>query len=253
MPSTHHPLSPSGWERWSTCPGSVDMERGLAGESSEAATEGTIAHEVFELSMLVSEQPSRCWQSVRRAVPEMGDLLDPIYSAAQSLIQPGDRVFIEKCLTLRDRDGKALLFGTCDLCIVRDLERLIHVLDLKYGKHDVSPESGQLRIYALAARDTLVDWTPRKYHTTVLQPRGSGLPVRSAEYSQRQMYQFRQQVEKAVAATSEINPEIVPGHHCFFCKAHEECEVRRQYAIDLDFADLDVGVGDLQQRVITVG
>ena len=45
---SHAILSPSGWDRWSVCPGSVAACAGLPDETSSYADEGTAAHWVLE-------------------------------------------------------------------------------------------------------------------------------------------------------------------------------------------------------------
>jgi hypothetical protein len=46
--SGHAVLSPSSAERWMTCPGSVVLTEGLEDKGSDAAEEGTAAHELAE-------------------------------------------------------------------------------------------------------------------------------------------------------------------------------------------------------------
>src|SRR5687768_15513757 len=43
----HAELGPSGWDRWSNCPGSVALSRGRP-SSSKYAAEGSVAHEVAD-------------------------------------------------------------------------------------------------------------------------------------------------------------------------------------------------------------
>ena len=48
LESAHAELSASSSHRWISCPASVSASRGLADKSSEAALEGTVAHELAE-------------------------------------------------------------------------------------------------------------------------------------------------------------------------------------------------------------
>lgn len=237
--SDHHPLSPSAWSRWSTCPGSRDAEKGLPETRSEAAEEGSTAHEVLELSFLVSEYPSRCWRSIPGAVEEMGTALDLVYAGVALALELGrPQAYIEQRLTLRGPGGEALLYGTGDLVLVYPHTRTLAVIDLKYGTKHVRADSGQLKIYALAAADTLIDWEPTRISTTILQPRDGGRPVRTAHHTPEAMQAFRGEVYAAIAATEELDPPRVPGAHCYFCRAHETCEERRRQSIEADFAGL---------------
>src|SRR2546426_998904 len=47
----HAILSPSGADRWMTCPGSVKLSKDIPGEDSEYAIEGTDHHEVAAVAI----------------------------------------------------------------------------------------------------------------------------------------------------------------------------------------------------------
>ncbi|NRW27735.1 hypothetical protein DFH72_001420 [Clostridium beijerinckii] len=47
----HAILSASSSHRWLKCPPSVELEKGFENKTSEAAEEGTLAHELGELSL----------------------------------------------------------------------------------------------------------------------------------------------------------------------------------------------------------
>ncbi len=51
MMATHSNPGPSGFSRWSRCPGSVRMEANLPRTSSEYAARGTMCHEIAELCL----------------------------------------------------------------------------------------------------------------------------------------------------------------------------------------------------------
>jgi hypothetical protein len=193
---------------------------------------------VLNLSLLLSEYSSSCWRSIPGANEEMGRVLDPICAAVALVIELGKpKVCIDERLTLKLR-GKPLLFGKGDNTLVYPDAKMISVLDLKYGKKHVKSDSGQLKIYALAAADTLIDWQPERYSTTILQPRDGGRAIRTATHSAEEMAKFRDEVYRAIEATENLNPVIVPGSHCSFCKACSLCDARKAQSIENDFADL---------------
>ena len=52
MPEVHAKLSASGSHRWLNCTPSVSMEKDFPNNSSVYAAEGTLAHELGEISLL---------------------------------------------------------------------------------------------------------------------------------------------------------------------------------------------------------
>jgi hypothetical protein len=67
----HAKLSPSGAERWMTCPGSIVLSEGMPNPDSTFAAEGTKAHELAEC-WLKGVNPTDKWF----LTPEAGQMRD---------------------------------------------------------------------------------------------------------------------------------------------------------------------------------
>ena len=160
---SHALLSASGSHRSLNCTPSAKMEEGFADTTSEAAKEGTLAHELAELKLIkyfkADTVPKRQITSKINALkkselyqPEMDGHTDKYVDYIKSVSLKYDNsptVIIEARLDLTNyiKDG----FGTADCILIGG--GTLQVVDLKYGKGvPVSAErNSQLMIYALGA------------------------------------------------------------------------------------------------------
>ena len=181
---SHAVLSASSSHRWMTCPGSVYLEQQFPDTTSEAAREGTLAHELAELKLrnyfFTKEYGKRKLNADIKKLKEnplwndemMGytdDYVDYIKQLALSFDStPGiiieDRVDFSRWVP----EG----FGTAD-CILISGDTLC-VIDLKYGKGvKVDAERNpQLQLYALGAYAAYGMLYPIKHiRMAIVQPR----------------------------------------------------------------------------------
>ena len=137
----HHAFSPSRLDQLRICPGSYFMQLGLPEEeSSEYAAEGTMLHE------RVAQGGNTDGLDLEQAglVESCMDFL--------ARLTMNDEVFHEQKLPLHTLDGEELTFGTLDVVIKHQSERLT-VIDWKFGYNPVSEpgNNAQLAAYCAAA------------------------------------------------------------------------------------------------------
>ena len=228
----HALLSASGSHRWMACPPSARLEECCQNKESDAAKEGTVAHELCELKVKVQlgEDVS---MSEYEALKE-----NPLFTKEMDACT---NIYADYCIdTAKEEDGLPLIeveldlssyipegFGTVDCVIVS--EKTLHVIDFKYGRGvEVSPvENSQLMIYALGAYDLyspIYDFETVKL--TIVQPRLSAEP-KTWECSIQDLLDFGEKLKPIAALAFKGGGEFAPSEHtCLFCKAKYTCRAR---------------------------
>lgn len=253
----HALLSASGAHRWLNCPGSVLLEQQFPDSSSDAAAEGTVAHELAEmkvrnyfdpvgfgkrkLSAAIKElKEDPLWQDEMMGYTD--EYLDHIMGVARSL-KSAPRVDIEKRLifkeyTLADPDDEKEGTGIAD-CVLTYGDT-VHVIDFKYGRSPdgrVSAENNpQLMLYALGAYEACKLLYPIKQaKLTIIQPR---LPDGISEWSCSldDLLQFGEYVKQRAALALSGNGEYCPdAKTCKWCRAKAQCRARAEKNVELAF------------------
>ena len=249
---THALLSASGAHRWLICTPSAKLEEQFPDTDSEAAKEGTLAHELAELKLRRFFQTSdfgkkkytaranklkkqELWKDEMERHTD--DYLEYIKSIALGL--PGKaHAEIEKKLNL----GKWIPegFGTADCVLVyRDT---IYVFDFKYGKGvQVDAEHNpQMMLYALGAYEALrLCYEIKQVKMYIVQPRLDhyaewGCPLED-------LLAFGEQVKEKAALAFEGKGEYSPDEKaCRFCRARAQCRARSDFNVKKAF-----GTGEL--------
>ena len=163
MPGPHAEFAPSSAYRWTSCPGSVALCKGLPDEEGSVyAMEGTIAHHMAEL-ILTGKKPEPDEQETEFLYNNKIDLDELLKNVRYytdyigGLIEgEGVDLFIEQRLDLESVTGEKDAAGTSDCVILRpkkDGSRSMFIIDLKYGTGEKidAPNNTQLAIYARAA------------------------------------------------------------------------------------------------------
>lgn len=124
------------------------------------------------------------------------------------------------------------MFGTVDFTLVDHAAKIVHVVDLKYGRGHVVEVKGntQFRYYALEPAIRCGVGTVRM---TVVQPRAQHEdgPIRSVDVSARKLIEWGEKVlGPGVDRTREDRPEFHAGDHCRWCPALGICEEARRHA-----------------------
>ena len=246
---SHALLSASGSHRWLNCTPSARLEEKYPDSSSEAAKEGTLAHEICELKLIRHFKPSliprrtitaklNAFKKSPLYQKEMEEHTNTYleYVKAEALkFEKKPHTVIEAKLDLSKyiREG----FGTAD-CVLLGGDTL-QVIDFKYGKGvPVSAEKNpQLMLYALGAwqRYALL-YRFEKVKLSIVQPRIASEP---SEYTLTvdELLKFGEyvqaQAQLAYAGEGEYNPS---ESTCRFCKARAICKARADKNTELWFA-----------------
>lgn len=252
----HAILSPSGASRWLACTPSARLEEQYPDTTSEAAEEGTLAHELGETILLhhVGEINKRTFTRRVNKIKK-----NPLYNAEmQNHAENYASYVIERFEEAKKRSSDAVLqieaklnltdyipegFGTGDGVIIAD--GILDIIDLKYGKGVlVSCENNkQMMIYALGALFEFgFMYDIDLVRMNIYQPRLDN--ISSFEMPVNELLEW---------ATTELKPkanlafegkgEFVAGPHCQFCKARVQCRALAESNLELakyEFASSDL-------------
>lgn len=247
----HALLGPSNAYQWAACPPSARLSEGLPDTGSEAAKEGTLAHELAELKLRnyfhsvdfgkrklaaavkkLKENP--LWDDEMMGYTD--DYMDYVKAAALSF--PAEpTVAIEKRVDISEYVPEC--FGTADCLLIGS--GIIHVIDFKYGKSPsgrVEAENNlQMQLYALGA------WTASRMlyrvdrvRMSIVQPR---LPdgITEWEIPLEKLLEtgewIRERAQLAWKGEGEYHPD---EKTCRFCKAKSRCRARAEKNLELAFA-----------------
>ena len=247
----HALLGPSNAYQWAACPPSARLSEGLPDTGSEAAKEGTLAHELAELKLRnyfhsvdfgkrklaaavkkLKENP--LWDDEMMGYTD--DYMDYVKAAALSF--PAEpTVAIEKKVDISEYVPEC--FGTADCLLIGG--GVIHVIDFKYGKSPsgrVEAENNlQMQLYALGA------WTASRMlyrvdriRMSIVQPR---LPdgITEWEIPLEKLLEtgewIRERAQLAWKGEGEYHPD---EKTCRFCRAKGRCRARAEKNIEMAFA-----------------
>ena len=247
----HALLGPSNAYQWAACPPSARLSEGLPDTGSEAAKEGTLAHELAELKLRnyfhsvdfgkrklaatvkkLKENP--LWNDEMMGYTD--DYMDYVKAAALSF--PAEpTVAIEKKVDISEYVPEC--FGTADCLLIGG--GVIHVIDFKYGKSPsgrVEAENNlQMQLYALGA------WTASRMlyrvdriRMSIVQPR---LPdgITEWEIPLEKLLEtgewIRERAQLAWKGEGEYHPD---EKTCRFCRAKGRCRARAEKNIEMAFA-----------------
>ena len=223
----HALLSASSAHRWIHCTPAPYLEAQHPDSHSDAAAEGTAAHELAEHKLrqhldLPTTRPSSEWDS-----EEMDDYTDQYADHVMAELERARNVDPAAFLAIEERldfshivpDG----FGTGDALIVAD--DTLTVIDLKYGKGvEVSAvENPQMRLYALGALATYgAIYDVHTIRTVIFQPRLGNISTEEITVDELVAWAedvVRPAAEKAAAGEGELQA----GQWCRFCRHAAQC------------------------------
>lgn len=246
---THALLSASGAHRWMHCTPSALLEAQFPDTASEAASEGTLAHEIAEVKLrhyvdtinFGKRKLNAALSKLRKKplyLPEMetytDDYIDFIRHAGCAYeFMPF--VQIEQKLDLTEYVPEG--FGTADCIMIGG--NVLHIIDFKYGKGvPVSAENNeQLQLYALGAVKAYeMLYKIDAVTMSIVQPRIDN--TNSWTASTGNLKKFGETVKERAALAIKGEGVYLPGDWCRFCRARHQCRARADKNIELAF---DVG------------
>ena len=250
----HAMLGPSKAYQWMACTPSARLEEGFPDTASEAAEEGTLAHELAELKArnyfyTVDFGKRKLTAAINRLKKDHADLwqeemmgytddyLDFIKSvslAAQTM--PYAAIEKQVDLTAYIPDG----FGTADCILIHG--DVIHVIDFKYGKNPNgrvdAAHNPQMQLYALGAYEAYRMLYPiRRIRMSIVQPR---IPdgITTWETALEDLLAFGEEVKQKAALAIEGKGEFAPSEKtCRYCRARGRCRARAEENVKLAFAE----------------
>lgn len=237
----HALLSASGSARWLNCTPSPLLEEQYPDSDSEAAAEGTAAHELAEYKLhglmgnpegIEDPRPTSQWDSeeMESHTDDYADHVMATLAQAQET-SPAATLLIEHRLDFSHLvpDG----FGTGDAIIIAD--DTMTIIDLKYGKGvEVSAEANpQMRLYALGALHQFgMIYDIRKVKMVIFQPRLRNTSI--DEIDAAELIEWGEAVVKPTAAIAmQGGGELTPGDWCQFCKHAPACPALAKQHFDV--------------------
>lgn len=234
----HALLSASGAHRWLNCTPSAVLETKFPDTTSEAAKEGTLAHELCEIKLSDKKtEKAHAWIKEQPLyAKEMEGYTDSYVEEIDRLKMSfeADPFFaIESKLDLSEYIPEG--FGTADAVLIGG-KRLV-IADFKYGKGvKVDAERNpQMMLYALGAYQKYRLLYPiETVQMEIIQPRIDNYSSYSC--SLKELLAFGEEVRKKADAAIKGEGEFKPGDWCRFCRARAKCKARADYNVQLAFA-----------------
>ncbi|NFN80268.1 DUF2800 domain-containing protein [Clostridium botulinum] len=242
----HALLSASSSKRWLNCPPSVKLEEGFENTTSVFAEEGTLAHELGEITLRLNlrEFTKRKYSSQLTKIMEnelftkdMPDYVDMYVDTCMEKVSeakattPDAIAIVEQKLDFSDwvPDG----FGTGDFVIIAD--GTMEICDLKYGKgvQVSAKDNSQMRLYALGAISQFEFlYDIQKVKMTIIQPRLDS--ISTDEMTVEELLNWADEVVKPTAELAiKGEGEFCTGDHCKFCRAKAVCRARADKNMEL--------------------
>lgn len=272
----HAKLSPSGYARWSACPGSVVLSEGVLDEGSSYADEGTAAHYLAAWCLSTGGNPEdQRGKFIRVGIDgesifvltkpsdhpsafEVGDeMIKHVgrYVTAVRQQAEGGVLLVEQKVPISTYTSEEGATGSADAIVVtRDGE--LHIHDLKYGMGEPVEAEGnsQLRLYALGAVEELeLAYDFDHVRLFIHQPRiGSGAPSEWG-ITLAELAKFGEEVKTASAWVQEATENkddagfaeryLATGEdQCRWCRVKATCPALSKFVADTvgaRFEDLD--------------
>lgn len=239
LETAHAELSASSAHRWISCPASVSESRGLPNTTSQAAEQGTAAHELAEFCLRDGSNPcDHLGKTFNGFVvdEEMSDAISRYLDFCRALPQGRSHVEQRLDFSLWVTGG----FGTADFVAVAEGEAW--VVDLKFGRHLVHADCDQLKCYALGVINEFgFDAQLDTIHMTIVQPRILHKDTHTMRVTELLKWGKKVLQPAAKAALGE-NPDFNPSESaCQFCLAAQTCKPLAQHALakaGMSFDDL---------------
>jgi hypothetical protein len=228
--STHAKLSPSGGDKWMTCPGSIHLEALVPFESSGSshANRGTAIHEISENALKKNIDPSFYLGKEVFGIEITQDDIDISNVYVTYVRDAVGTKLIEKRVSLEYLIPDC--FGTVDAVVMREGHLIIIDLKTGAGIPVFAEENKQLQIYALGAFNEF-DWVYdfKKVTLVIVQPPLQNISVWSME--PEQLVDFGKKLQVAYQLIQdEPTTYIVSEKGCRWCRGKAICPEQKRIA-----------------------
>lgn len=230
---THMELSPSHAERWWNCPGSVALCRTMPkSEQSEAAAEGTAAHEVLERCLrqyhidggFLNPFDMIGLEILGYTVnDEMAESVSLVLDTVKAELHKGGELLIETKIDV----VPGLVGGTLDIAIIRPFDTIV-VIDFKYGRGVIvsAMDNKQMLLYLLGLA---IKYGCPQAKLGIVQPRvQTGEPVSFWDVPEGYLPIFKNELARHIELTKEKDALLLAGPHCRWCAAKAVCPALRK-------------------------
>jgi uncharacterized protein DUF2800 len=223
----HSDIGASSAARWMNCSGSVALcEKAPPRESSEAADEGTAAHELLEACVLDASHARHFLGQKFNGFTVTGEMADAVQTAVDWAFRKreeiGGIIEVEQKFDLSELFPG--LYGTNDINIFKRGKRLV-VCDYKHGQTAVEvQENKQLLFYALgAARKHNFEF--EDVEMVIVQPRcpHPAGPIRSWIVKKEYLVSWGTVLVEAARLTQSPGAPLYRGEWCRYCPAKGIC------------------------------
>lgn len=228
----HSRLSASSSSRWLVCPGSLTLDEPDRKELiNEMAKIGTVVHAIAEDCLVLNIDA----EVFNNTIIDDIEITDEYLTWANCYVDYIMSYYTSKFkIGIEHRTNYSKYaedgFGTMDAYIVDNVNKILHIFDLKCGRITVDAyQNSQLTLYALGVRDELKlkNYT---YKLHIIQPRTYHYDT--WEFDNKYLNDFAKMVtERAKLTTSSIR---IPGEkQCQWCKNNPTCNELKIYMDDL--------------------
>lgn len=233
----HALLAASSANRWLHCTPSPQLETHYPDTTTDAAQEGTTAHELAEHklhTLLNTTPPPTPPEHTEWVTEEMQAHTDDYAHYVMAEYEAAKQKSPAAFLTLEHRVNFSHIvpdgFGTADALIIAD--NTLTIIDLKYGKGVEVSATGnpQLRLYALGALHQFgMIYTIKQVKMVIFQPRLGNTSI--DEISVEELNRWAKEVVKPAARLAQAGQgELKAGAWCQFCRHAPKCpELARTY------------------------
>jgi hypothetical protein len=238
----HSDASPSSSPIWINCPASVTKARGRVRKATVYTTEGSAAHRAAELMLNGKKVPKKLMiEGVTVTVTQ--EMLDAAKEYADYVKSLPGIPSIET--RLRYSIGGEDITGTADAVVIDGAKA--EIVDFKYGQGvGVSPDSPQLRIYALGALEEAGPFNSiTEVALTIVQPRAGGIKTVNIPVTDLSNWEAGILIPAAARLAAGDTTET-PGDHCRWCVRAGECVTLANLAM----TNAKVAFGDLPPNPI---
>src|SRR4051812_8933025 len=133
--SDHARIAPSAMKRTILCPGSVDLAASAGHTETVYAAQGTAAHKLLEMAMLLGIEPHAWLGEQIRGFNVDDDMADAVahaidYVRSYTARHPNAKVYLERRVHPGNMIGRKDCWGTLDISL-HDMPRELVIVDYK--------------------------------------------------------------------------------------------------------------------------